>query len=75
MIVVYYAMSWFDRLYRLCAIRMSGYLVPVYKPSGPEPSRKGELFYTKKPDPVTANLIKSMRKNEAMLRLKVGSET
>jgi hypothetical protein len=54
---------------------MSGYLVPVYKPSGPEPSRKGELYYTKKPDPETANLIKNMRKNETKMRLKVGSET
>ncbi len=54
---------------------MSGYLVPVYKPSGPEPSRKGELFYTKKPDPEVEDLIKSMRKNESKFRLKVGSET
>ena len=55
--------------------RMSSYLVPVYKPSGPEPSRKGELYYTKKPDPETAKMIKKMRQNESQLRLKVGSET
>jgi len=55
--------------------RCASYLVPVYKPSGPEPSRKGELFYTKKADPETANMIKNMRKNESRMRLKVGSET
>jgi len=55
--------------------KMSSYLVPVYKPSGPEPSRKGELYYTKKPDPATAKMIKDMRKNESKMRLKVGSET
>ena len=55
--------------------RMSSYLVPVYKPSGPEPMRKGELYYTKKFDKDTADTIKNLRKNESRFRLKVGSET
>ena len=56
-------------------VRLASYLVPVYKPSGDKPSRKGELFYTKKPDTETANLIKNMRKTETKMRLKVGTET